>query len=658
MQETKPVQEGKVAWTPTEEYLSRSRLTAFTKEHGLKDYQELYKKSVKDPEWFWDAVMKDLQIAWYTPYTRVMDPSRGIPWTTWFPGGKTNLAYYSLDVHAQSSKRDKIACIWEGEDGAVRRLTYWDLYVQSNRLAHGLRELGLRKGDRVGLFMPMLPETVIATLAVAKIGAIFVPIFSGFGPQAVAARLQDSEASLLISADGFWRRGKIVPLKQSADAALDLSPTVKYHVVYKHTRQSHAGEDLPWNPKRDRDWEELVRGRPDEFPTEVMDPEDPYMLIYTSGTTGKPKGTVHVHCGFPVKGTQDMAYCFDLKKEDLLFWFTDMGWMMGPWEVAGAMTLGSTFFLYEGVPDYPSPDRIWKMVDEHLITVLGLSPTVIRALMRHGDQWVQQCSLRSLRILGSTGEPWNPEPWWWFFNNVGGGRCPIINYSGGTEVSGGILGCSPVQPLKPCSFAGPIPGMDVDVFNEKGKPVRGEVGELVVKNAWPGMTRGFWKDDRRYLETYWSRWPDIWVHGDWVLVDQDGFWFIEGRSDDTIKVAGKRIGPAEVESVLVSHPLVSEAAAIGVPDEVKGEAIVAFVILKPGGEPSETLREELKGLVAKELGKALKPHDIKYVSDFPKTRNAKIMRRVIRGKYLGLEDLGDLSSLENPQAVEEIARAK
>jgi acetyl-CoA synthetase len=382
------------------------------------------------------------------------------------------------------------------------------------------------------------------------------------------------------------------------------------------------------------------------------------MLIYTSGTTGRPKGAVHVHGGFPIKATQDMAHCFDVNERDIIFWFTDMGWMMGPWLFEGALMLGATALCYEGSPDYPNPDRVWEMVERYGVTVLGIAPTAIRALMPLGTEWVTRHDLSTLRVLGGTGEPWNPEPWLWYFQHVGGGRCPIINYSGGTEIAGGIVGCHTIHSLKPCSFTGPIPGIAADVIDEQGNPVRGSVGELAIRKPWPGMTRGFWRDSERYIESYWSKIPDIWVHGDWATVDDDGFWFIQGRSDDTIKIAGKRLGPAEVESAAVGDPAVAEAAAIGVPHPVKGEGVVVFAVLKPGQEPSDSLRERVKDAVAAELGRPLRPEEVRFVSDLPKTRNAKIMRRVIRAKHLGATDLGDLSGLENPAAIEEIARAR
>jgi acetyl-CoA synthetase len=440
-------------------------------------------------------------------------------------------------------------------------------------------------------------------------------------------------------------------MKEVADEAAALSPSVEHVLVFRR-----IGRPVAWTEGRDRWWHEALAAASAACETERTSPEDPFMIIYTSGTTGRPKGALHTHDGFPLKGAQDLAHCFDVQPDDVVFWFTDMGWMMGPWLFCATLTLGASVFCYEGSPDYPGPDRVWDMVERHRVTVLGISPTAIRGLMRFGEGPVQQHDLSSLRVLGSTGEPWNPEPWRWYFEQVGGGRCPIINYVGGTEISGGYLGCTTIHPLKPCSFSVPIAGMAIDVVDEAGRSVRGEVGELVIRAPWPGMTRGFWQDRQRYLETYWSRFPDTWVHGDWAYLDEDGFWFIQGRSDDTIKVAGKRLGPAEVESVVVAHPSVSEAAAIGVPHPLKGEGVVIFAIPRPGCEPTDGLRSEIEALVVQQLGRPLRPEAVKFVRDLPKTRNAKIMRRVIRARYLD-RDLGDVSGLENPAAVEEIARA-
>jgi acetyl-CoA synthetase len=640
-----------IAWRPTEAYRQRSRLLRFMQRQGLADYDALHRRSIEDPAWFWDAVCQDLEIEWYEPYDQVLDLSAGLPWATWFRGGKLNYVHNCLDKRASGPDSQRLAIVWEGEDGVVRRLTYADVLAEVNRLANALRALGVGKGDRVGLFMPMTPEVAIASFACSKLGAIYIPLFSGYAAGAVASRLQDGEVKVLITADGFYRRGQVIRMKEVADQAAALSPSVEHVLVYRR-----IGHDVPWTEGRDRWWHDAVAAESPACETERTSPEDPFMIIYTSGTTGRPKGALHTHDGFPLKGAQDMAHCFDVQPDDVVFWFTDMGWMMGPWLFCATLTLGATAVCYEGTPDYPGPDRVWDLVERHRVTVLGISPTAIRGLMRFGEGPVQQHDLSSLRVLGSTGEPWNPEPWRWYFEQVGGGRCPIVNYVGGTEISGGYLGCTTIHPLKPCSFSVPIAGMAIDVVDEAGHSVRGEVGELVIRAPWPGMTRGFWRDRQRYLDTYWSRFPDTWVHGDWAYLDEQGFWFIQGRSDDTIKVAGKRLGPAEVESVVVAHPSVSEAAAIGVPHALKGEGVVIFAIPRPGFEPSDRLRSEIEELVVQQLGRPLRPEAVKFVRDLPKTRNAKIMRRVIRARYLD-RDLGDVSGLENPAAVEEIGRA-
>jgi acetyl-CoA synthetase len=497
----------------------------------------------------------------------------------------------------------------------------------------------------------MSPEAAIATLAVARIGAIYTPCFSGFGAGAVASRLADSEAKLVITADGFRRRGQLVRLKETADEAVAQCPSVRTVLVHRR-----LGRETAWVTGRDYPWDEVVAGQPERAASLPVEADRPCLIIYTSGTTGRPKGAVLTHGGFLVKTAHDFAYCMDVGEEDRLFWLTDLGWLMGPMALTAALFHGGTAVVFEGVPDYPGPDRLWSLVARHRVSVMGLSPTAVRALMAHGPEPVRAHDLSSLRILGSTGEPWNPEPYRWLFENVGKARVPIINYTGGTEISGGILGCFPTAPLKPCAFTGPIPGMAAECFGENGKPVRGQVGELVITRPWPGMTAGFWRDPGRYEETYWSRWPDVWVHGDWARVDDDGFWFIQGRSDDTLKIAGKRLGPAEVESALVGHPAVAEAGVIGVPHPIKGEAVICFVVLRPGHAPAEALRGELADRVARTLGKALRPEKVLFTRDLPKTRSAKIMRRVIRATHLG-HPAGDVSSLENPDAIAAIAEA-
>ena len=643
---------GPVVWRPTPELIAASNIKAFMDRRGLADFDELMRWSTEDVGRFWEAVLADLDIRFDRLYERILDTSRGIAWAQWCVGGKLNIVTNCLDKWLGTPTQNRAAVRWEGEEGQTRTLTYLDLYYEVNRMANALRSLGLKKGDAIGLYMPMIPEIVIALLAIVKIGGIVLPLFSGYAAPAIATRLIDAEAQALFTADGVYRRGQVVPMKDIADEAVARSPSVQHVITVKRVGR----EALPWQAGRDHWWHELIEGQPRQAASEPTDAEDPLMIIYTSGTTGKPKGAVHTHCGFPIKSAQDIWFGLDLKPSDTLYWVTDMGWMMGPWEVFGTTLLGATMLLYDGAPDYPDPDRLWALVERHAVTVLGISPTLVRALMRYSDEFVKRHDLSSLRLLGSTGEPWNPDPWLWFFHTVGGGRLPIINYSGGTEVSGGIVMGNVLTPLKPTAFSGPVPGMAADVVDDEGRSLRGQVGELVVRQPWIGMTRGFWKDPDRYIQAYWSRFPDVWVHGDWAAVDEDGLWYILGRSDDTIKVAGKRLGPAEVESILVGHPAVSEAAAIGVPDPLKGQEVVCFCVLKPGYAPDEGLREALKERVAQHLGKPLKPREVKFVRDLPKTRNAKVMRRVIRAAYLG-QDPGDLSSLENPAAVDEIRRA-
>lgn len=643
---------GEIVWHPTPDYIEKAHLTRFMRQHDIPDFDALMERSTVDFAWFTEAVLQYLDIQFYEPYQQVVDLSAGIAWPRWCVGGKMNIVHNCLDKYIGGPLEDCQALIWEGEDGETRSLTYGELYRQVNRAANALRSLGLGKGDAIGLYMPMTPEIVVALLAIAKIGGIILPLFSGYGAGAVASRLEDAGAKALFTADGFFRRGKPVVMKNTADEAAAMVPTLEKLIVLEH-----AGIEVPMQPSRDYRWDDLLALQSEQADTEITSAEDPLMIIYTSGTTGRPKGALHTHCGFPVKAAQDMAFGTDLHSGQVIYWMTDMGWMMGPWLVFGALILGGMLFIYDGAPDYPGPDRLWALVERHKIHILGVSPTLIRALIPHGEEPFRNHDLTSLRFFASTGEPWNPAPWMWLFEKVGGRRIPIINYSGGTEISGGILMGNPILPLKPCSFSGPCPGMAADVFNEDGKPVRQEVGELVLKAPWIGMTRGFWKDPQRYIDTYWSRWPDIWVHGDFAAIDSDGLWYILGRSDDTIKVGGKRLGPAEIESVLVSHPQVVETAAIGVPDPIKGSAVVAFVVLAENCTECEELRQELQDMVVRALGKPLAPREILFVSDLPKTRNAKLMRRMIRAAYLG-QDPGDTSSLVNPEAVEEIRSAR
>ena len=639
-----------IVWQPSDSYIREANITAFMKKHGIGDYKELVKRSTDDIEWFWDAAVKDMGLEWYVPYCKLLDSSQGIPWTKWFIGGKINIVHNCLDRHIPARK-DKTALISETEDGKVVRLTYGQLHEQVGRCANALKSLGVGKGDRVALYMPMVPEVVVAMLAVLKLGAIAVPIFSGFGPRPLAARLQDSGARILFTADGGLRKGGRVEIKRQADEVLAECPSVEHVVVL-----NRFDLDVQMKPGRDVWWHEFLEGQSSECPTEKTDSEDPCLIIYSSGTTGKPKGTVHVHGGALAQIAKEVRYHFDVKEDSVFFWLSDIGWMVGPHIVIGVMTFGGTVVIYEGVPLYPNAGRLWEMVEKHRITHFGISPTAVRTLIREGDGWVRMHDLSSLRIMGSTGEPWDPESWFWLFNNVGKGKVPIINWSGGTEIIGGFLLAMPIAPLKPCALVGPSLGMAVECFDDDGKPVRGRKGHLVCTKPAPSMTRGFWNDRQRYIETYWSRWPNVWYHGDWASVDEDGMWFLHGRSDDTIKVSGRRIGPAEIESVLIEHKAVSEAAAIGVPDKLSGERIVCFVTLKPGNSPSEELRKELVEHVTRALGKTMRPSELRFVAALPKTRSAKIVRRAIKAQYLG-QELGDISTVENPDAIAAISSA-
>ena len=642
---------GQIVWTSSSEYIQKAHLTRFMQNYTIDSFADLITRSSQDVAWFNEAILSYLDIQFYKPYTQIVDLSAGIAWPRWCVDGKMNIIHNCLDKTIGTPREDETAVIWEGEEGVSRTLTYGELFKQVNQAANALRSLGIGKGDTVGLYMPMTPEIVIALLAIAKVGAIILPLFSGYGPGALTARLVDAEAKALFTADGFFRRGKPVNMKLSADeAALDV-PSLQHMIVCQR-----ADLEVTMQPGRDHWWHELVSNQTNQANTEQTDAEDILMIIYTSGTTGRPKGAVHTHCGFPVKAAQDMAFGTDLHPGQLIYWITDMGWMMGPWLVFGTLLLGGKMLLYDGAPDYPGPDRVWEMVARHQVTILGVSPTLIRALIQFGEEPVKKHNLLSLRFFASTGEPWNPDPWMWLFDKVGHRKLPIINYSGGTEISGGILMGNPLLPLKPCAFSAPCPGIAADIFDERGMPVRGEIGELVIRAPWIGMTRGFWKDPQRYFDTYWSRWPGVWVHGDFAAIDADNMWYILGRSDDTIKIAGKRLGPAEIESVLVSHPSVIEAAIIGVPDEIKGSEVVAFVVLKTGTQPNDTLAKELNDLVIHSLGKPFTPREFRFVRDLPKTRNAKVMRRMIRAAYLD-QDPGDTSSLVNPEIIDEIRKS-
>lgn len=632
-----------------------SQLAKFLEQHAIRDYAALCVRADVDPEWFWRAVMAFHRLHFFKPFDRLLDADKGAPWARWCVGGTTNLAWNCLDRPLGGLGGAHEAIVWEGEDGLSRMLTRDELGSAVRCAAGGLAAIGVSRGDSVGLYMPMVPETVIAYLAVVSLGAIALPVFSGFGPQAVAERLADAEAKAVICADHTMRRGKRIEMREVIEAAVPSVPSLKHViVVQRDPDERFAVNDqigiaqLPWKRL-------TTSGRPQ--PAAELDAETPAMIVYTSGTTGKPKGTVHTHCGFLTKVALDFGLILDLRKGDRLLWMSDMGWLTGPILAVAAPLVGATLVLAEGVPDYPQPGRLWKLVQDHRISFLGVAPTMIRAFMQQSEPEFRKYDLRTLRVTAATGEPWTPEAWNWLRHEVCGGRVPLLNYSGGTEIGGGIVAGTMLHPdLKPCAFAGPIPGMGAVVVDEAGRPVApGQVGELALTRPSIGLTRGFWRDPDRYVETYWSKIPGLWVHGDFASIDAEGLWYIHGRSDDTIKVSGKRTGPAEVEAALLATGLVAEAAAVGVPDPVKGNAVVCVCVPARTTTPDAAAEARLREAVVAALGASFRPKSVLWVSDLPKTRTLKIMRRLVRSVLLG-DATGDLSGLVNPDSLAELTR--
>jgi acetyl-CoA synthetase len=639
-----------VAWTPPEGAFAASPAGRFAARHGIADARSLGERAAADPAWYWAAGMADLGIPWMRPYDTVLDLSRGIEHPDFFVGGLLNWADFAVDRWVREGRGEARAVWWEGDDGATLTLTYAELKLRVDAAAGALRAHGVGEGDVVALLLPMVPEAIATVLAAAKIGAVVMPLFSGYGAQAVRDRLEDSGATLLVTCDAFPRRGRPVPLKQVADEAVrDLSGLGAVLVVRR------LGADVAMRPGRDFWWDEECAAAEPVERAEPMPADAPCLLLYTSGSTGRPKGCVHTHAGLPFKVALEARHGMGVDERSAMLWLTDMGWVMGSFVITAALTNGGTAVFFEGVPDWPEPDRLWAVAERSGTTVLGISPTVVRALMAHGKSWPDRHDLPALQAIGSTGEPWNIEPWYWCAEHVGKGRVPIVNISGGTEIGGSLLCGSVHLPVKPASFPGPTLGVRADVVDEDGRPVRGQIGELVVRSVWPGMTKGFWRDEERYLEAYWRRFPGVWHHGDLAYVDADGFWYLLGRSDDTIKVAGKRLGPAEVESLLVADDRVVEAAAIGVPDDVKGETLVCFVVLHAHQDAGAAV-PALRDVVTAALGKAMAPSAIHVVEALPKTRNGKILRRVARASYIGAPP-GDLTSIEDASVLERWPRA-
>jgi acetyl-CoA synthetase len=633
---------------PPADLVAKSNVKAWMDKHGIKTYDELLEKC-QDIEWYWGEMAKEL-MDFYKPYDKVLEWDA--PWAKWFVGGEYNIVHDALDRHMKTDVKNKVCFRFEGEPGETKEWTYAEMYSEVNKLANAMKSLGIKKGDRVGIYMPMLVELPIAMLACAKIGAIHSVVFSGFSPAAFAERLNDCEAKLAITCDHFWRRGSKVALKEQTDEAMKLAKTVENVIVHKR-----MGDDVPWTEGRDHWWHEITADQPGECETEKMDANDLLYILYTSGTTGHPKGIQHAHAGYAVGTAATLKWVFDLKEDDVWWCAADIGWVTGhSYIVYAPMILGVTSVIYEGAPAFPDPDRWWSMIEQHKVSVLYTSPTAVRAHMRLGEDHPEKHQMPSLRLLGSVGEPINPEAWMWYYKHVGKENCPIMDTWWQTETGHFLITPLPLTPLKPGSATKPFPGIAAKVYNEEGEPIVNAGGHLVIEKPWPGMLRGLYKNPDRYKDVYWSRFEGVYLAGDVTRMDEDGYFWIQGRADDVLNVAGHRIGNSEVESALVSHPKVAEAAVVGKPHELKGESLCAFVVLRQGVEPSDELRSELREHVGKEIGKIARPDEIWFVHDVPKTRSGKIMRRVIRAKAIG-EEVGDTSTLANPEAVEEIGKA-
>jgi acetyl-CoA synthetase len=634
-----------VAWVPTPEVVADANLTRFIAACGRRDHDDLLAWSIAEPEAFHRALLSHIDYRFSVPYRVARDASAGEPHVRWCVGGRTNVTLNCLDRWAGTPTAAKTALEWLGEAGERRTLTYAELDEQVCRFAAGLRRLGIGPGDVVAIYLPNIPEAAVALLAVPKIGGIVLPLFSGFGADAVAMRLTDSGAKAVITVDGSYRRGRVVAAKPVIDEARARVPSLE-HVIVCH----RADVATAWTPGVDHRWDDVVAAPDGDRSTFSAEADSPFLLVYTSGTTGKPKGVVHTHCGFPVKTALDLGICMDFKPSDRILWMSDMGWLVGPILVYGTTLMGGTMVIAEGTPDYPRADRIWRIVEEQRISYLGIAPTIARGFMADPAFDAGRYDLSSLRIFVSTGEAWTPEAWHWLFDVIGRRRLPIINFSGGTEM-GGIVTSVVTQPIRPCSFTRPVPGTDAAVLDEAGEEAPpGTVGELVMRRAPIGLTQGLWRDEARYIDSYWSTWPGIWHHGDFAVRDADGYWYLHGRSDDTLKIAGKRTGPSEIEALLLAGGKLREAAAVGVPDPIKGTAIVCVCVPRDGID-RVGLADELTEAVTSGLGTPFRPKEIVLTADLPKTRNMKIMRRVVRAVLLD-QDTGDLTSLVNPESIE------
>jgi acetyl-CoA synthetase len=630
---------------PSKTLVDETNIKKWMDQHDISDYDDLLEKAEENPEWFWNDLAMDLE--WYKPYKKTFEWNP--PHAKWFLEGKFNIIHNALDRHANGTNKDKTAFLWESESGEVRRISYNELYIEVNKFANALKTLGINKGDTVSIYLPMIPELPIAMLACAKIGAIHSVVFSGFWAKAFQDRINDAESKVAITADGFPRRGKILNLKENVDKILENTPSIKNLIVVNHA-------DVPVKMKKDRDiwWHEIMENMDNECSTEEMDPEDPLFILYTSGTTGKPKGVVHVHGGYAVGVYSTLKFVFDIKKDDIWWCAADIGWITGhSYIVYAPLLMGVTSIIYEGTPEYPDPGRIWSMIEKYGVSVFYTAPTTVRMFMKFGEKWPAKHDLSSLRLLGSVGEPINPEAWIWYYKIIGKEKCPIMDTWWQTETGMHLITPLPVSKLKPGSAVKPFPTVKADIIDDDGNSLVGNGGHLVIKSTWPSMFRTLYKDPDRYIDAYWSRFENTYLSGDVARKDEDGYFWIQGREDDVLNVAGHRISTAEVESALVSFPGVAEAAVVGKPDEIKGEEVCAFVVLKQNYNADENLESLLRHHVRCEIGPIATPVCVNMVSDLPKTRSGKIMRRVIKAKVKG-EPVGDISTLANPEAVDEI----
>ncbi len=617
-----------------------AEFSAAAKISSIEAYEALWQEADDDPEAFWDKHAQDLH--WFKPYDKVLQWDE--PFAKWFVGGQTNVSYNCLDAHLGTPRQNKAALIWEGEPGDRRVLTYGMLHREVCKFANVLKSLGVGQGDVVSMYMPLVPELAIAMLACARIGAVHSVVFGGFSSEAIADRNNDASAKVQITADAGWRRGKQLPLKENVDAALEKSPTVEKCIVLRR-----VGNDVSMKPGRDLWWDDLMRDASADCPAEPLDSENLLFILYTSGSTGKPKGIKHTTAGYNLYVKKTFEWVFDHRDEDVFWCTADIGWVTGhSYLVYGPLSAGATAVMYEGAPNWPDEGRFWEIVERYRVSIFYTAPTAIRAFIKWGDRWVDGRDLSSLRLLGTVGEGINPEAWMWYHEKIGGTRCPIVDTWWQTETGGIMMSPLPgATPTKPGSCTRPLPGIKPAVVDTSGKPVpQGSGGLLVIERPWPGMLRGIWGDDQRYRDQYWSDIPGKYLCGDNARCDEDGYYWIMGRIDDVINVAGHRLSTIEVESALVSHADVAESAAVGRPHELKGEAISVFVVLKDA-EPSEELRQALKDHVRKEIGALAVPDDVRFTSSLPKTRSGKIMRRLLRDIASGKETVGDTSTLED-----------